>query len=101
GMDYNIFLVARIHEEMEKGAPMDKAASITVGSIGRTIVFLGLIFAGTMGSLTLVNAAILQEIGFALAMAAVLETSLLWYFLAPSLLILIYRKFKIKPKMII
>ncbi|AWR93310.1 MMPL family transporter [Acidianus brierleyi] len=101
GMDYNIFLVARIHEELEKGNNMEKAVEITRSRIGKTIVFLGLIFAGTMGSLMLVNAAILQEIGFALAVAAILETSLLWYYLAPSLLILLYRKLKVKPKMLI
>jgi len=101
GMDYNIFLVARVHEELEKGNNMEKAVEITRTRIGKTIVFLGLIFAGTMGSLMLVNAAILQEIGFSLAVAAILETSLLWYYLAPSLLILLYRKLKVKPKMII
>jgi RND superfamily putative drug exporter len=101
GMDYNIFLVARVHEELDKGKDMEEAVEIARKSIGRTILFLGLIFAGTMGSLMLVNAAILQEIGFALAVAAILETSVLWYFLAPSLLVILYKAFKIRPKMIV
>ncbi|ARM75186.1 MMPL family transporter [Acidianus manzaensis] len=101
GMDYNIFLISRIHEELEKGNDMEIAVGKTVKSIGKTIIFLGLIFAGTMGSLMLVNAAILQEIGFALSVAAILETSLLWYYLAPSLLVLLFKKFKTRPKMII
>ncbi|MUM65190.1 MMPL family transporter [Acidianus infernus] len=101
GMDYNIFLVARIHEEIEKGEDMETAVGKSVKAIGKTIIFLGLIFAGTMGSLMLVKAAILQEIGFALSVAAILETSLLWYYLGPSLLVLLYRKFKIRPKMLI
>uniref|UniRef100_A0A2U9IL19 Antibiotic transporter n=1 Tax=Acidianus sulfidivorans JP7 TaxID=619593 RepID=A0A2U9IL19_9CREN len=101
GMDYNIFLISRVHEELEKGNNMEVAVENTVKNIGRTIIFLGLIFAGTMGSLMLVNAAMLQEIGFALSVAAILETSLLWYYLAPSLLILLYRRFKTRPKMIV
>ncbi len=101
GMDYNIFLIARIHEEIEKGEDMETAVGKSVKAIGKTIIFLGLIFAGTMGSLMLVKAAILQEMGFALSIAAILETSLLWYYLAPSLLVLLYRKFKTRPKMII
>ncbi|MCY0850789.1 MMPL family transporter [Sulfuracidifex metallicus] len=101
GMDYNIFLVARIHEELEKGLTMEEAAHTTVKRIGTTITFLGLIFAGTLGSLMLVHAAILQEIGFALAVAAILETTLLWRYLAPSLIVLVYRKLKSRPKMIV
>lgn len=101
GMDYNIFLISRVHEELEKGEDMENAVNNTVKSIGVTIIFLGLIFAGTLGSLMLVNAAILQEIGFALSIAAILETSALWYYLAPSLLILLYRRFKTRPKIIV
>lgn len=101
GMDYNIFLISRVHEELEKGENMEEAVSNTVKSIGVTIIFLGLIFAGTLGSLLLVNAAILQEIGFALAIAAILETSVLWYYLAPSLLVLLYRRFRTRPKIIV
>ncbi|BDC18467.1 MMPL family transporter [Acidianus sp. HS-5] len=101
GMDYNIFLIARVHEEIEKGEDMETAVGKSVKAIGKTIIFLGLIFAGTMGSLMLVKAAILQEMGFALSIAAILETSLLWYYLAPSLLVLLYRKFKIRPKMLV
>ncbi len=101
GMDYNIFLAARIHEELERGEDMEEAVQTAVKRIGTTIAFLGLIFAGTLGSLMLVNAAILQEIGFALAVAAILETTLLWRYLAPSLMILIYKKTKSRPRMIV
>ncbi|AAY80972.1 MMPL family transporter [Sulfolobus acidocaldarius] len=101
GMDYNIFLVARIHEELEKGNDMGSAVEVAVRRLWLTIAFLGLIFAGTLGSLMLVNAPILQELGFAFAIAAILETTLLWSLLAPSLLLLLYRKFKIRPKMIV
>ncbi|BCU71458.1 MMPL family transporter [Stygiolobus caldivivus] len=101
GMDYNIFLVARIHEELEKGKDMSEAIATSVGTLRLTIAFLGLIFAGTLGSLMLVNASILQELGFAFAVAAILETSVLWAYLAPSLMLILYRKFKIRPKLIV
>ncbi len=101
GMDYNIFLAARIHEELDRGEDMEEAVQTAVKRIGTTIAFLGLIFAGTLGSLMLVHAAILQEIGFALAVAAILETTLLWRYLAPSLMILVYKKLKSRPRMIV
>lgn len=101
GMDYNIFLVARVHEELEKGSNMEEAVETAVSNLRVTIAFLGLIFAGTLGSLMLVKASILQELGFAFAVAAILETTVLWGYLAPSLLILLYRKFKIRPKLIV
>ena len=101
GMDYNIFLVARIHEELEKGKDMADAISTSVGALRVTIAFLGLIFAGTLGSLMLVNASILQELGFAFAVAAIMETTLLWAYLAPSLLLILYKRFKIRPKLIV
>ena len=101
GMDYNIFLIARVHEELEKGGNMEVAVEKAVKALRLTIMFLGFIFAGTLGSLMLVNASILQELGFAFAIAAILETSVLWSFLAPPLLILLYRKFKTRPKLIV
>lgn len=101
GMDYNIFLIARIHEELEKGKDMDDAISTSVGALRLTIAFLGLIFAGTLGSLMLVNASILQELGFAFAVAAIMETTVLWAYLAPSLLLILYKRFKIRPKLIV
>ena len=101
GMDYNIFLITRVHEEMEKGKEMNEAIASAVGALRLTIAFLGLIFAGTLGSLMLVNAPILQELGFAFAVAAILETTVLWSYLAPSLLLILYRKFKVRPRLII
>ena len=101
GMDYNIFLISRVHEELEKGLNMEDAVETAVSNLRLTIAFLGLIFAGTLGSLMLVNASILQELGFAFAVAAVLETTVLWSYLAPSLLVILYRKFKVRPKLIV
>ena len=101
GMDYNIFLISRVHEELEKGSSMEEAVETAVSNLKLTIAFLGLIFAGTLGSLMLVNASILQELGFAFAVAAILETTVLWSYLMPSLLVILYRKFKIRPKLIV
>jgi RND superfamily putative drug exporter len=101
GMDYNIFLIARVHEELEKGDNMEVAVEKAVKTLRLTIMFLGFIFAGTLGALMLVNAPILQELGFAFFIAAILETSVLWSLLAPPLLILLYRKFKTRPKLIV
>ncbi|QIW24609.1 antibiotic transporter [Sulfolobus sp. S-194] len=101
GMDYNIFLIARVHEELEKGNNMEAAVEISVSNLRLTIAFLGLIFAGTLGSLMLVKASILQELGFAFAVAAILETTVLWSHLSPSLLLILYRRFKIRPKLIV
>lgn len=101
GMDYNIFLISRIHEELEKGADMEKSVEIAVSNLRVTIAFLGLIFGGTLGSLMLVRASLLQELGFAFAVAAILETTVLWSYLLPSLLIILYKKFKVRPKLIV
>ena len=101
GMDYNIFLISRVHEELEKGLTMEDAVETAVSKLKLTIAFLGLIFAGTLGSLMLVYASILQELGFAFAAAAILETTILWSYLMPSLLIILYKKFRIRPKLIV
>lgn len=86
GMDYGVFLSSRIKEEMVKGASKDDAILTAVETTGLVITACGLIMAAAFGSLMLSSFKMLQEMGFALASAVLLDTFLVRTLFLPSIL---------------
>ena len=93
GMDYGIFLVTRVKEELGRGLNRDEAIVKAVETTGMVITACGLIMAAAFGSLMLSNFAMLQEMGFAFSAAVLLDTFLVRPLFLPSLL----RLLKWKP----
>ncbi len=86
GMDYGIFLVTRIKEELFNGMKVDEAIVKSVETTGIVITACGLIMAAAFGSLMLSNFVMLQEIGFAFATAVLVDTFVVRPLFLPSLI---------------
>jgi RND superfamily putative drug exporter len=91
GIDYDIFLVSRIREEVVKGRNDEKAIEIGVQRTGGIITACGLVMAGAFSSFVFSGFPILMEIGFAIAIAILLDTWLVRVYLVPAIMLLMKR----------
>jgi RND superfamily putative drug exporter len=89
GMDYDIFLVTRIREEVAKGASDEKAIVKAVERTGGIITACGMIMAGAFASLMLSSMGLLQEFGFGLAFAIIIDAMIIRIYLVPAIMILL------------
>ena len=86
GIDYDIFFVTRIREEVLNGKTDNEAIITAVDKVWVTILSLGLVLSTVFGSLLITNIAILQEISLAVAGAIVLDVVVIILFFVPSLM---------------
>lgn len=89
GMDYDIFLVTRIREEVVKGKSDREAIVTAVERTGGIITACGVIMAGAFGSMMLSTLGLLREFGFALAFAILLDAMVVRIYLVPAIMILL------------
>jgi uncharacterized membrane protein YdfJ with MMPL/SSD domain len=83
-MDYEVFLVSRMREEWDAGRSNDEAVAIGLAKTGRIVTAAGLVmFAAFMGFVagSIVG---LQQFGFGLAVAILLDVTLVRALLVPS-----------------
>ncbi len=84
GVDYNIFLMARVREEVAKGSTrpgMLKGLAVT----GGVITSAGIVLAGTFSVLAVLPLVFLTEIGFVIAFGVLLDTFIVRSILVPAL----------------
>jgi RND superfamily putative drug exporter len=84
GMDYNVFILTRIREEVHKGKSNDEAIVDAVDWTGGIITALALIMAGAFGSMMLSSDAMLQMFGFALTVAILLDAMVVRTYIVPA-----------------
>jgi len=89
GMDYDIFLVTRIREEVAKGKTDEEAIVTAVERTGGIITACGVIMAGAFASLMLSTMGLLQEFGFALSFAIIVDAMLVRIYLVPAIMVLL------------
>jgi RND superfamily putative drug exporter len=87
GMDYNIFIITRVREELSKGVPDKVAIKKTVERTGGIITICGLIMAGTFGTMVLSSMGMLQQFGFALLFSILLDAFIVRIYLMPAILV--------------
>jgi putative drug exporter of the RND superfamily len=73
GIDYNIFLMTRVHEEAKQHGTR-KGALIGVAATGGVITSAGLVLAGTFATLATMPLVAFAEIGFAVGFGVLLDT---------------------------
>jgi putative drug exporter of the RND superfamily len=86
GIDYDIFFVTRIREEVLNGRTDDDAIKTALNKVWVTIFGLGLVLATVFGSLIATRIALLGEIGFVVAAAVLIDVGIVILFFVPALM---------------
>jgi putative drug exporter of the RND superfamily len=73
GIDYNIFLMTRVHEEAKRHGTR-RGALIGLAATGGVITSAGAVLAGTFAVLATLPLVFLAELGFAVALGVLLDT---------------------------
>jgi RND superfamily putative drug exporter len=85
GMDYDILLTTRIKENhRHKGMSNDEAIRYAVTHSGSVITICGLIMGGAFGTLMLSSTVMLQQFGFALCFAILVDALLVRTYIVPA-----------------
>jgi RND superfamily putative drug exporter len=86
GIDYNIFLMARVREEtLTHGTREGMIRGLAV--TGTVITSAGIVLAGTFSALALLPLVTLTEIGFTIALGVLLDTFVVRTLLVPALIL--------------
>jgi len=88
GVDYNVFLLARIREE-RASRPTEEAVVVALERTGGVITSAGLVLAATFSVLMAVPLEALFQIGFVVALGLLADTFLVRALLVPSLAVLL------------
>jgi RND superfamily putative drug exporter len=86
GIDYDIFFVTRIREEVLNGKTDNEAITTAIDKVWVTILGLGLVLATVFASLLITGIAILQEISLAVAAAILIDVTVVILFFVPALM---------------
>ena len=86
GIDYDIFFLTRIREEVLNGKTDNEAIVTAIDKVWVTILGLGLVLAIVFASLIITNIPMLQEISLAVAAAIVIDVTVVILFFVPSLM---------------
>ena len=96
GNDYSIFILTRVKEEFERGT--DEAIVKGLSISANTVTALGVILAFSFGALAVEPIKSIQELGLAIALAALFDTFVIRVFIYPAILHLALPKRKEKEK---
>ena len=88
GIDYDIFFVTRIREEVLNGKTDRDAIKTALDKVWVTIFGLGLVLATVFTSLVVTRIALLGEIGFVVAAAVIVDVGIVILFFVPALMAL-------------
>jgi RND superfamily putative drug exporter len=90
GVDYNIYLMARIREETEQRNLHD-GVQVALSRTGGVITSVGIILAGTFGALMTLPLRDLFQLGFAVAVGVLLDTFVVRTIMVPAIVVLLGR----------
>jgi RND superfamily putative drug exporter len=85
GIDYNIFLMARVREEAAAGTPTKEAMLKGLAVTGGVITSAGIVLAGTFSVLAVLPLVALTQIGITVALGVLLDTFVVRSILVPAL----------------
>jgi uncharacterized membrane protein YdfJ with MMPL/SSD domain len=90
GQDYNIFVVARVHEELRRGDP-GQAVAVAVSRTGSVVSSCGVIMAATFASMFAGSLMMMKQFAIALSLAMLIDTFVVRPLLVPAMILLTYR----------
>ncbi|MEJ7839585.1 MAG: MMPL family transporter, partial [Thermomicrobiales bacterium] len=83
-MDYHVFLLSRIREHMDHSNNNEESIVVGLQSTGRIITGAALIMVAVFGSFTLGRVAEIQQLGFGLGVAVLIDATLIRTILVPA-----------------
>ena len=89
--DYGVFLLTRIREAWESGLPNREAVAVGLERTGRVITAAALLFCIAVGSFATSQIILVKEIGIGIALAVLIDASIVRALLVPSLMALLGR----------
>lgn len=91
GLDYDIFMVARVREEVYKGNTDEEGIKTSITENGGVIITLGTLLFATFGSLAFSGIGIIQEIGIGLGFGVLIDTFISWPFFVPAVMLYLHK----------
>ena len=88
-MDYNVFLLSRMHEAYREGDPPRESVIHGVGRIGKIVVFAGLIMAAVFLSFVTSSDVIAKMFGLGLGLAILIDVLIVRMVIAPAVVALL------------
>jgi RND superfamily putative drug exporter len=85
-MDYEVFLLSRIREEFTRTGDTERATAEGLSAIASTITSAALIMVIVFGYFAFANVLLLQFLGFGLAVAVLLDATLIRMLLVPAIM---------------
>src|SRR5450830_328235 len=89
--DYGVFLLTRIREAWESGLPSREAVAVGLERTGRIITAAALLFCIAVGSFATSQIILVKEIGLGIALAVLIDASVVRALLVPALMALLGR----------
>jgi len=86
GMDYNVFILTRIREEIHKGKSDKDAVVESLDWTGGIITALAIIMGSAFSMMMISGTMMLKEIGFALAFAILLDAMVVRTYIVPAMM---------------
>jgi uncharacterized membrane protein YdfJ with MMPL/SSD domain len=84
--DYGVFLLSRIKEARDAGAPNSEAVAIGLERTGRIVTAAALLFAVALGAFASSQIVFIKELGIGAALAVLIDASIVRALLVPSLM---------------
>jgi RND superfamily putative drug exporter len=84
--DYGVFLLARIKEAHDAGAPNREAVALGLARTGRIVTSAALLFAVAVGAFATSQIVFIKELGIGTALAVLLDASVIRALLVPALM---------------
>jgi RND superfamily putative drug exporter len=84
--DYGVFLLARIKEARDAGAPNDEAVAVGLERTGRIVTAAALLFAVAIGAFVTSQIVFVKELGLGAALSVLIDASVIRALLVPSLM---------------
>jgi uncharacterized membrane protein YdfJ with MMPL/SSD domain len=84
--DYGVFLLTRIKEEHDRGAPNEEAVALGLQRTGRIVTFAALLFMIAIGAFVTSEIIFIKQLGLGTALAVFIDATIVRALLVPSLM---------------